>query len=65
MELIDKFHAIAARGSILKPFCMQFDKPYPIMSAEIQIYKQNVIIRLALKMADDDFELGYYNLPRT
>jgi hypothetical protein len=49
MELIDKFQEVAARGSILKPFCMEFDKPYPIMVAQIQIYMQN-ILRLSLKM---------------
>jgi hypothetical protein len=34
MELIKKFQAVAARGSILKPFCVTVDKAYPIMSAE-------------------------------
>jgi hypothetical protein len=67
MELIYKFREVAARGSIQKPMCIEFDKPYPIMSAEIQTYKQKeVVIRLELKMSDDDdSELGYYRLPLT
>jgi hypothetical protein len=66
MELIDKFRDVAARRSIQKPMCIEFDKPYPIISAEIQIYKQkHVVISLELKMndGDDDSELGYYGLP--
>jgi hypothetical protein len=66
MELLAKFQAVApARGSILKPFCMEIDKPYPIMGAHIQIYMQSIIIRLSLKMSDDhddNFVLGYYDL---
>jgi hypothetical protein len=65
MELIDKFREVAARGSIQKPMCIEYDKPYLIMSAKIQTYKQTkVVISLALKMSDDDdSELGYYGLP--
>jgi hypothetical protein len=66
MELIDKFREVATRGSIQKPMCIEFDKPYPIMSAEIETYKQKKVISLALKMSDDDdSELGYYGLPLT
>jgi hypothetical protein len=66
MELVDKFRDVADRVSIQKPTCIEFDKPYPIMSARIQTYGQTkVVITLALKMsdADDDSELGYYGLP--
>jgi hypothetical protein len=54
MELAQKFQAVAASGSILKPLCVSVDKAYPIMSAKRErIFHYNQIT-LNIRMNDDD-----------
>jgi hypothetical protein len=59
MELVQKFQAVAARGAILKPFCVAVDRAYPIMRAEQKRIFDFNEITLNIRMNDDGDEVAH------